>query len=267
MVRNMFRNIFNALEGKPLDEDFYYLYLHEQGELRKRAVSRTNEVLDQLEKVQSYSGFPHPDYDLHGTANGRFVSNTLQTLGELHRTAEHYRCSMNNLIIAASAAALGEYNDKDKVKVRWTYNGREEDWEKVLMGITTESITTNINLRKFNSNEDYIQEVKRQSMEGIRYSAYSAAFEDMSPGLSERMNIVYQNGADLPENAPEGASLRSYYDYHTGSLSMFQIMINERAEDEPLQVIFVYNKKKYKAESVAKFAEILHNKLAEFTVD
>lgn len=264
MVRNMFRNIFNALEGKPLEEDLYYLYLHEQGELRKEAVSHAEEILKQMEESQSYSGFPHPDLEHHGTANGRFVSSTLNTLSELRRCAEHYRCSLNNLIIATSASALGEYNDETLVRVRWTYNGREEDWEKPLVGITTESISTNINLQKFNSNDDYIQEVKRQSMEGIRYSVYSAAFEDMSPGLSERMNIVYQNGSDLPENAPEGASLRSYFDYHTGSLSMFQIMINEREDDEPLQVIFVYNKRKYKAESVAKFAEIFHKKLASF---
>lgn len=263
MVRNMFRNIFNALEGKPLEEDLYYLYLHEQGELRKEAVSHAEEILKQMEESQSYSGFPHPDLEHHGTANGRFISSTLNTLSELQYIAEHYRCSLNNLIIAASATALGEYNDEALVRVRWTYNGREEDWEKPLVGITTESISTNIDLQKFNSNDDYIQEVKRQSMEGIRYSVYSAAFEDMSPGLSERMNIVYQNGSDLPENAPEGASLKSYFDYHTGSLSMFQIMINERAENEPLQVIFVYNKRKYKAESVAKFAEIFHKKLSD----
>lgn len=68
----------------------------------------------------------------------------------------------------------------------------------MLVGITTKSITTNIDLRDFGSREEYIQDVKDQSMHGIRHSAFSSAFDDMSPGLSERMNIVYQNGTALP---------------------------------------------------------------------
>ena len=263
MVRNMFRNIFRAMAGEKLDDDFYYLYLHEQGELRRKALSDSEELLEQMKVAQSYSGFPEPDYDHHGTANGRFISNSLNTLGELRKAAERYKCSVNNLIIAAAATALGEYNDESRVKLRWTYNGREEDWEKTLVGITTESISTNVDLRDFDSKEDYISEVKRQMMEGIRYSAISSALDDMSPGLSERMNIVYQSGTDMPENAPEGTSIRGYFDYHTGSLSMFQIMINERGEDEALSVVFVYNKKRYKEKSAARFSEIFHRALAD----
>lgn len=45
---------------------------------------------------------------------------------------------------------------------------------------------------------------------------------------------------------------------------MFQIMISEQGEDEPLKVVFVYNRKKYKEESVAAFSEIFHRKLADF---
>jgi len=48
---------------------------------------------------------------------------------------------------------------------------------------------------------------------------------------------------------------------------MFQIMINEQDEDEPLKVVFVYNKKKYKEESVARFAEIFNRKLADLQTD
>ena len=59
----------------------------------------------------------------------------------------------------------------------------------------------------------------------------------------------------------------SYFDYHTGSLSMFQIMISELEEDEPLKAVFVYNKRKYKEESVAAFSEIFHRKLAAFQED
>ena len=267
MVRNMFRNIFNALEGKPLDDDLYYLYLRRQGDLRANALSHAEKILEEIEETGSYSGFPRPDFEHRGNANGRFTSCTANTLNELGRCAAHYRCSINNLIVAAAAEALSEYNGDSRVRIRWTYNGREENWEKMLVGITTKSITTNIDLKDFGSREEYIQDVKDQSMYGIRHSAFSSAFDDMSPGLSERMNIVYQNGTALPENVPEGADISAYFDYHTGSLSMFQIMISEQGEDEPLKTVIVYNKRKYKEESVAAFSEIFHRKLAAFQAD
>jgi hypothetical protein len=267
MVRNMFRNVFKVLNGETLDDDFYYLYLHEQAELRAEALSHAGEILEGIAESQSYSGFPHTDFDLHGNANGRYGSYTLNTLNEMERLAKHYHCSISNLIVAAAANALSEYNGESRIKIRWTYNGREEKWEKMLVGITIESISTNIDLDDFDSNEGLIQEIKEQSIHGIRYSTFSSAFDDMSPGLSERTNIVYQNGSDMPENAPEGVDIKATFDYHTGAISMFQIMISEQEEDEPLKAIFVYNKKRYKEKSVAEFADIFHRKLAELQTD
>ena len=58
MVKNLFRNVFKALAGETLDDDYYYLYLHEQGKLRKTAASYSGEALKLLEAAQSYSGFP-----------------------------------------------------------------------------------------------------------------------------------------------------------------------------------------------------------------
>ena len=60
---------------------------------------------------------------------------------------------------------------------------------------------------------------------------------------------------------------REEYIQEIKRLSMFQIMINEQDEDEPLKVVFVYNKKKYKEESVARFAEIFNRKLADLQTD
>ena len=264
MINNMFRNVFNALDGKPLDEDYYFLYLHEQGEIRNKAMSHAEEIMEEIEGSRSYSGIPRPDNERQGNARGLFVSNTANSLDELRRSAAHYGGSVNNLIIAAGAAALGEYNDETRVRVSWTYSGREEDWENSLMGMTIESITTGIDLGGFDSKEGLIQEVKDQSMEGIRYSAISSAFDNMSPGMSEMMNICYQNGSDMPENAPEGTDISAYFDNLEGTLSMFTILIYEKAENEPLNVLFVYNRSKYKEESVAQFAEIFNRKLAGF---
>lgn len=196
--------------------------------------------MEEIEGSQTYSGVPRPDHERQGNARGLFVRNTSASLDELRRSAAHYGGSVNNLIIAAGASALGEYNDETRVRVCWTYSGREEDWEKTLMGMT---------------------------IEGIRYSAISSAFDDMSPGVSERMNIVYQNGPEVPENAPEGTDISAYFDKLDGTLSMFMIMIYEQGEDEPLNVLFLYNRSKYKEESVAQFAEIFHRKLAGFLID
>ena len=45
---------------------------------------------------------------------------------------------------------------------------------------------------------------------------------------------------------------------------MFQIMINEQGEDQPLQLIIVYNQKRYKAESVGTFAALYRKAIGNF---
>ena len=45
---------------------------------------------------------------------------------------------------------------------------------------------------------------------------------------------------------------------------MFQIMINEQGEDQPLQLIIVYNQKRYKVESVDTFAELYRKAIGNF---
>ena len=264
MVKNLFRNVFKALAGETLDDDYYYLYLHEQGKLRKTAASYSGEALKLLEAAQSYSGFPRPDFESGGIAYGLYTGHIDHTLRELRCAADRYRCSLNNLFIAAGVSALGQYNKESRVKVRWTYHNRDEAWKKPLVGIVTESITTNMDFQTFDSEEKIIQEVKRQAMLGMRYSAISAAFIDLSPGLSERMNIVYQQGKSIPENTPEGAVIQPFFTYHTASQAMFQIMINEQGEDQPLQLIIVYNQKRYKAESVDTFAALYRKDIGNF---
>lgn len=254
MVKNMFRNVFNALAVEPLDDDFYYLYLHEQGELRANAASYAGEVLKELEADEAYSGYPHPDFASALNEQGIVWAETKKTLGELNCMVQEHRISLGNLFLAAGAVALGKYNDAKQVGLRWTYNGRDEAWKEPLLGMLTASISTNIDLEKFEPGEKLLQEVKRQAIMGIRYSAASTAFADLSPGLSERMNIVYQNGSDKPENAPEDTEIKAYFDYHTGTLSMFEIQISEQAEDLPLKIKFLYNSKRYREESAAAFA-------------
>ena len=36
----------------------------------------------------------------------------------------------------------------------------------------------------------------------------------------------------MPENVPEGADIKVFFRYHSGSLSMFQIILSEQGEDQ-----------------------------------
>ncbi len=59
------------------------------------------------------------------------------------------------------------------------------------------------------------------------------------------MNFVYQHGTDVPENAPEGAEIKVYFDRHTAAQTMFQIIIAEQTKDQPLKLTFLFNSARY----------------------
>ncbi len=256
MATNMFRNLFNALAGKPLDDDYYYLYLHDQAVQRQKAAGYSSEALGYLKTLKPYSGYPVPDFESSGNEQDTVWIDTDKTLGQLEETARKHRISLQNLLTAAGAAALGKYNHARRVGVRWTYNGRDEAWKEPLMGLLLAGIPADIDLDECDSGEKLLQEVKRQSMLGIRYSAVSAAFSEFSPGLSERLSIVYQHGADSPDNLPEGAEVRMYLEHFNGTLTLFEFIVFEQGEDRPLRIEAVYNRLRYRKESAAAFAQM-----------
>ncbi len=256
MAGNLFRNVFNALAGKPLDDDDYYLYLHEQALQRMNATVHAREALQYLKEFRAYSGFPIPDFESNKNEQGAVWTETGKTLGELERFAQENRVSLQNLLTAAGAAALGKYNHARRVGVRWTYNGRDEAWKEPLMGMLLSGIPANIDLDACDTGEKLLQEVKRQAMLGIRYSAVSAAFSEFSPGQTERLSIVYQHGADGPDNLPEGAQTGEYFEYFTGTLTLFELIVFEQGADQPLRIKAVFNHARYREESAKSFAEL-----------
>ena len=148
MATNLFRNVFNALAGKPLDDDYYYLYLHDQAEQRAKA-AYSSEALSYLKALKPYSGYPIPDFESREDEQSGIWIVTEKTLGQLEDFAREHRISLQNLFTAAGAAALGKYNHARQVGVRWTYNGRDEAWKERLMGMYLENFNGALTLFEF----------------------------------------------------------------------------------------------------------------------
>ena len=124
------------------------------------------------------------------------------------------------------------------------------------MGILLAGIPADVDLEECDTAEKLLQEVKRQAMLGIRYSAVSAAFSEFSPGRSERLSIVSPHGEAAPDNRPKGAEVGMYLEQFNGTLTLFEFIVYEQGEDKPLRIEAVYNSARYREESAAVFAQM-----------
>lgn len=253
MIMNMMRNIFRVLAGEAPEEDYYYLYLQEWEEKRSASAAKMEEASRFVDGAAAFDGYPQPDFESINNIQGTYFVDTEYTLRQLTEVSEAHHISLGNLFVAAAAEAIGKYNQSTRVGVRWTYNGRDEAWKKNLVGLLLTSVSTDLDFQESDTREKIVAEVKRQAELGIRHNEVLSALKDMSPGLSERTDIVYQHGIDLPANMPKGAEIQAYFDYHNATLCLLNIIINEKSVDEPLAVKYVFNSSRYTEESIRRY--------------
>ena len=159
--------------------------------------------------------------------------------------------------------ALSRFNGKQRVSVEWIFNGRDEKWKENLIGIELCGVPAVMDFGRCTDRESILAEARRQNELGLQYAEYSLALENMSPGRTESMKIVYEHGLDLPDNMPDGTTLTLENDCYSGMLCMFQFIINEGPADEPLNLVAVCQGSRYSVESVRRMTALFSDALDE----
>ena len=249
MAMRTFQQIFEALNGRELQKDHYYLFLQ-----RYARFMETPEGLAELESLQKlyegeWSKFPQPDFDVRENSNRRVVTTSSFTSETYQAAASGRRISLGTALVTAGQLALSRFNRQKKVAVEWIYNGRNEQWKNHLIGITICGIPAIMDFGKYTETDAILEEARRQNAWGLRYAEHSYALRDMSPAKNECLKIVYEHGIDVPENIPEWFQIEADTDHFTGMLGLFQIIIFESTPEAPLTLIATYQGSRYREES------------------
>ncbi len=261
----MLRNIFDCMKGKELKRDLYYSYLQkvhlEQiGDTTKEDIQYLNSAYGQKKSVDR---FPTPDFESRDNSNMACVVSLNHTFGEIERRAEEKGVTINAALIAAGLLVISRYNNCKCAGVEWVYSGRDEAWKEELIGITMAANAVIIDFDEIKGTDALLEEVKRQISIGIRYSAYSYAVRDVSPGQREYMKMIYEQGVDAPDNIPSSAVMQMDFDRLESSLTMFQCLLFPTAENEKPIIRGVCNGSRYTQESCEKICRMVADAFEE----
>ncbi|MBR5361082.1 MAG: hypothetical protein IK123_09360, partial [Lachnospiraceae bacterium] len=259
-----FRQIFASLSGKDLSDDLYYLYLKRYNERMKDP-----KVLEDIEYLNSlYAGeyvkYPEPDLVSRDNVYARIDSESTRSYAEYELAASKMGVSLGNVFVAAGLLALARFSHSSRVLAGWLYNGRDERWKEHIIGLLLSGLSVAVDLTPFGFDADadngsvdhrdsfdrqgLLNEVKKQSEIGIKYSEYSYAIRKISPAEDERILIVYEHGIGAPDTMPDDVAIHDYYDANTGTSCLYQVLIFEKGSDLPFTLLFNYMDSRYSKE-------------------
>ena len=256
-----------AYRGEALRMDHYYYYLREQY-CRRMELEHEADALLLMERFNSrdYLRGPKPDLSSRRTGNGQYLSSTGRTFGEMSKACGALGTSLNKLFVAASLIALSKHSGSPRVSVEWTFNGRDENWKKDLIGLTISSVPVAVDLSEIRATGQLLREIDRQNELGMRYAALSLGNNGVTPGELDRMIVVYESGIDMNTLLPQGSEVTLGYDMLSGVFTRFQIIIPEGGdEDTPISFYINYDSNLYSPGLVEEFCKQFDEALESMT--
>ena len=263
-MANFMSELFAAYRGEPLREDHYYWYLENQHrrmlELEQEAEAQ---LLMQRFSREEYLCNPRPDQVSRLTGNGQFLSRTTRTAGQLQKGCDVLHTSLNKLFVAAALIALSKTSGQSKVTVEWTFNGRDENWKKDLIGMTIASVPVAVDLAEFPSPQDLLKEIDTQNALGMRYADLSLGNKGVTPGDRDRLIVVYESGFDMGTFLPEGTETDVAYDSLNGVFTRFQIIILPGSDADAMMPFYInYDSELYSYHLVERFCNAYNEALS-----
>ena len=263
-MANFMSEVWAAYRGEALRADHYYYYLKEQYRRRMELEHESDaQLLIRRFSQGDYLCNPKPDLKARRTGNGQFPDSTSCTPEECRDACKKLRTSLNKLFVAASLVALSKHSQTSRVSVEWTYNGRDENWKKDLIGITISSVPVAVDLSGISTPGELLREIDRQNEQGMRYAALSLGNNGVTPGERDRMIVVYETGFDMNKVMPKDTAVTLGYDMLNGAFTRFQIIIYESVEAEnPIYYYINYDSNLYSPELVEKFSNYFKEALS-----
>lgn len=266
-MANFMSELFAAYRGEALRQDHYYWYLDNQHR-RQKELEHDADAMLLMKRFsrEEYLCNPRPDLVSRHTGNGRFMSRTTCTSGELRKGCEALKTSLNKLFVAAALSALSKLSGQQKVTVEWTFNGRDENWKKDLIGMTIASVPVAADMADINSPRDILQVIDEQNALGMRYADLSLGNNGVTPGERDRLIVVYESGFDINTFLPPGTEITYAYDKLNGVFTRFQIIIFSGSDQDAAIPFYInYDSELYSPTIVGRFCDY-YNEAVEWMI-
>ena len=257
-MANFMSELFTAYRGGELRQDHYYHYLESQY-MRRMELEQDADALLLMKKFspEDHLCNPPPDQVSRRTGNGRCTGETDLTLGEMLRGCERLQTSLNKLFVAAAMIMLSKCRGDDKVTVEWTFNGRDENWKKDLIGLTISSVPVAADMSKIRSPRDILRLIDEQNEMGMRYADLSLGNRGVTPGDRDRMIVVYESGFDMNAFLPEGTETAFGYEHLDGVFTRCQVIIFSTSyPDGKIPFYFNYDSEAYSPAYAARLCDM-----------
>ena len=244
-----------AYRGEALRKDHYFYYLREQYRRRTELEHEADAMLlmERFNRKDCLRS-PRPDLTSRHTGNGQYLAYTSRTLAECQRACKALHTSLNKLFVAASLIALSKHSGSAGVSVEWTFNGRDENWKKDLIGITISSVPVAVDMSAIHTPGQLLDEIDRQNELGMRYAALSLGNNGVTPGELDRLIVVYESGFDMKEFLPKDTEVTAGYDMLDGVFTRFQFIISDGGDpDAPISFYINYDSNLYSIGLVEEF--------------
>ena len=266
-MANFISELFAAYRGEKLRQDHYYYYLENQHRRQMELEQEADaQLLMERFSREEYRCNPVPDLVSRRTGNGQFLSGTKQTLGQLRENCKTLQTSLNKIFVAAALIALAKCSGQSKVTVEWTFNGRDENWKKDLIGMTIASLPVAVDMAEIRIPQDLLRQIDEQNELGMRYADLSLGNRGVTPGERDRLIVVYESGFDMSAFLPNGTETTFAYDRLNGVFTRFQIIIFN-VSDPGKQIPFYanYDSKLYSPYAAEKYCNAFNDALTWMT--
>lgn len=251
------RNVFRCLNGDEPEDDRYGEYLRKMHEELNGPDAQKD--LGQLHKMYDNACDTYPKPDCLSRENLRAVADAVFRFPyrAYQEAAEKKHTTLNCALVAAGLLALSRYNGSSNVAVEWVYNGRDEKWKEELVGLTLSAVPARVDFGRIPDTDALLKEVGSQIALGIRYSPYSYAVRSASPGKTEYMKMVFEQGLGMPENMPEGTMFEMDFDSLETCMSIIQCILFPVGPDDIPTLRVVSNGAVYRTESITGIAKMV----------
>ena len=256
-MANFMSELWAAYRGEALRKDHYYYYLQEQyrRQMELEQEADTMLLIDRFNRPDCVRNLA-PDLRSRRTGNGRYHASTSRTLAECRKACEKLHTSLNKLFVASALIALSKHSGSAEVCVEWTFNGRDENWKKDLIGITLSSVPVAADMSAIHTPGQLLDEIDRENELGMRYSALSLGNKGVTPGEFNRLTVVYESGFDMTGLLPEDTEVAFGYDLLDGVFTRCQFIIFDGGDlEDPISFYINYDSNLYSAGLIADFCK------------
>ncbi len=190
--------------------DYYFTFLKETEELKDSPdyLKAKEYYFDNYGQLSDWTLVPKSDLTQDGygmTITGIWPIGIY--VEDLEKAEEHFKTSRNVLAVAAALKAQSIHADSNKVLVNWVYNNRNNHIYDDTVGCLIKSFPVGINIEDFDNDDDLLEEIKKQVINGIANGSYEYLCENYESFTTDTLFVNYlgslRNSDGLKDFNPE----------------------------------------------------------------